>query len=188
MRRQSAVTISHSLVPHPRCARSCVQTIDVSVQRSGASLLEFRYQLSGDVTRLRLPQRQPPQRADELWRHTCCEAFIARPDESNYLELNFSPSLQWAAYQFSSYREGMVPAAQCPAPKIALLQAGPILRLTARLDLAWWSAPRAATQPLLLGLTAVVEDSAGSLSYWALTHAADHPDFHDQRGFAVQID
>jgi hypothetical protein len=32
--------------------------------------------------------------------------------------------------------------------------------------------------PITLGLTAVVEDAAGALSYWSLHHAPGPPDFH----------
>ncbi len=42
--------------------------------------------------------------------------------------------------------------------------------------------------PWRVGLTAVVEDRAGGLSYFALRHPRDNPDFHDAAGFAVSLD
>jgi hypothetical protein len=40
---------------------------------------------------------------------------------------------------------------------------------------------------LQLGLTAVIEDDSGNLSYWALRHAPGNPDFHDPDGFALEL-
>jgi hypothetical protein len=40
---------------------------------------------------------------------------------------------------------------------------------------------------LRLGLTAVVEDHSGRMSYWALRHPAEKPDFHDAGGFVARL-
>ena len=40
---------------------------------------------------------------------------------------------------------------------------------------------------LRLGLTAVVEDRTQGLSYWALKHAAEKPDFHRAESFQVAL-
>ncbi len=45
--------------------------------------------------------------------------------------------------------------------------------------------PRA---PLRLGLSAVIEASGGTLSYWALHHPADKPDFHNAKAFALRLE
>jgi hypothetical protein len=41
---------------------------------------------------------------------------------------------------------------------------------------------------LRLGLAAVVEDKARVLSYWALKHPAEKPDFHHSDSFVVELD
>ena len=41
---------------------------------------------------------------------------------------------------------------------------------------------------LLLGLAAVIEDKDGQLSYWALAHRAERPDFHSPAGFVLEIE
>ena len=43
-------------------------------------------------------------------------------------------------------------------------------------------------RPLRLGLSAVVEDVDGILSYWALRHPSGKPDFHHTDAFALQLD
>ena len=41
---------------------------------------------------------------------------------------------------------------------------------------------------LRLGLSAVVEEAHGVLSYWALRHPAGAPDFHHTDAFALPLD
>ena len=48
-----------------------------------------------------------PVRTDGLWKSTCFEVFLLDPSKGAYLEFNFAPSGQWAAYQFDGYRSGM---------------------------------------------------------------------------------
>jgi hypothetical protein len=38
-----------------------------------------------------------------------------------------------------------------------------------------------------LGLTAVIEDRAQVLSYWALAHASEKPDFHRAESFVAAL-
>jgi hypothetical protein len=38
-----------------------------------------------------------------------------------------------------------------------------------------------------LGLAAVLEDRQGRLSYWALAHLADRPDFHHPDSFILEL-
>jgi hypothetical protein len=42
--------------------------------------------------------------------------------------------------------------------------------------------------PARLALCAVIEDRQGQLYYWALRHPAGVPDFHDPRGFILQLE
>ena len=54
------------------------------------------------------------------------------------------------------------------------------LQCTIQLELApWW--PEAHHPDL--ALTMVLEEHDGGLSYWALCHPGNEPDFHDRRGF-----
>jgi hypothetical protein len=126
-----------------------------------------------------------PQRADQLWQHTCFEAFIAPGAQSRYYELNFSPSTQWAAYEFDGYRQGMRPLALSVPPQITVAATGDELRVTAGVELA---ALGNAPWPWRVGLTAVVEERSGNRGYFALLHPRAKPDFHDAAGFAFSLD
>jgi hypothetical protein len=78
----------------------------------------------------------------------------------------------------------MAPA-QTPAPAIAWSAAPDRLVLTAILDLAAAGPPPAAQWRL--GLSAVIEENGGRLTYWALAHPAARPDFHHPDGFAAAL-
>ena len=44
-----------------------------------------------------------------------------------------------------------------------------------------------ANDVLQLSICAVIEEIDDRLSYWALTHPAERPDFHHPEGFVLQI-
>jgi hypothetical protein len=71
-------------------------------------------------------------------------------------------------------------------PQIALRSAGGRLELdtVVRLDALSPIHPRAS---LRIALSAIVEAGEG-LSYWALRHPADKPDFHHADGFALILE
>jgi len=156
------------------------------VARGEQDCLQLKFRLSGDIAALVLPTPAEPMRADGLWRHTCFEAFIAAADSPQYWEYNFSPSGAWAAYHFTDYRAGMQPVAQAVTPVITREAGAGEFTLAVALDLGWLLRTQAGIR-LRLGLTAVIEDRAQGLSYWALKHGAEKPDFHRADSFLVAL-
>lgn len=140
----------------------------------------MRFELEGAFERILFPPEMAAARADDLWRHTCFEAFVRVPGEESYLEFNFSPSSQWAAYGFTGYREGMTPVAADPLIKTG--RGSGSFEIQIKLGLRLSDAA-----PWRLGLTAVVEELDGTKSYWALAHAADRPDFHRAESFVLEL-
>jgi hypothetical protein len=147
--------------------------------------LQMTFRVEGDIPRLRIP---PPGAASigvDLWRHTCFEAFIAIEGEAAYDEFNFAPSGQWAVYELRNYRDGRPVANEALAPHIVVRSAGSSFELDASVRLDFLSNAYAVA-PLRIGLSAVIEASDG-ISYWALHHPRDKPDFHDADGFALRL-
>lgn len=201
---------THCLQPHPFTPAAFVRGLEV-VAAAESGTLHLHYALEADPLRLRVPPAGSGGRADRLWAHTCFEAFVRVEDAPDYLELNFSPSGQWAAYHFDAYRQGMTPLVLEESPRVVVCRAGRspagavsgapsgraagersgrigpgralTLEATARLPLH----AGAKGCRLRLGLCAVVEDDAGGLSYWALRHAAGRPDFHRPEAFALEL-
>jgi hypothetical protein len=176
-----------ALAPHPASPLGAVKAIEVAVTHDPGGRLTLAYTLEADAARLRIPPPRAPRRAAGLWRHTCFEAFIAPASGDCYLELNFSPSGEWARYEFSAYRERRPePVADRGAaemPRITIAPGAGTLTLEATVDLPCLSGKASAK----MALAVVVEDSDGALSYWALRHAPGRPDFHHPLGFALQL-
>lgn len=158
------------LIRHPATPSSAVKTVTVDCERAGGRL-HLQYHVS-DPAALRLKDN-PAKRTDELWRHTCFEAFVAGYD-TGYREFNFAPSGAWAAYTFDEYRTGMRDAAVDPH----IIWNGSFLTATAAIDIPGdWR----------LNLTAVIEETDGTKSYWALAHPDGPPDFHDPACFVLTL-
>jgi hypothetical protein len=175
---------SLSLHPDSRC--SAVTRIDVEATRPRPRHLVLRYTLTGKIAELRLPELAPPTRTDELWRHTCFEAFVRSAASDAYYELNFAPSTQWAAYAFSGYRNGMRVADEIDAPFTEVQRGADIYVLQASLDLEKTSGlPRDGIWRV--GISAVIEETSGAISYWALQHPAGRADFHHSDCFALDL-
>jgi hypothetical protein len=166
---------------------SPIRHIEVRVARPVPGRLALEYELRGDLSGVLVGAWDPAAGAndaptDGLWRHTCMEVFVGHGAQGHYLEFNLAPTGQWAAYRFSGYRSGMAPLRGIGAPRIELRSQSDRLLLSASVEL-----PAHLSGDLRLGLTAVVEDSQGQLSYWALRHPAERPDFHHADGFGVEL-
>jgi hypothetical protein len=172
-----------SLVPHPAAPAGPVRSVEVDVCRIAPAELCLRYHLEGDIAGLLLPGIAAPARTGELWRQTCFEAFLRL--RTGYCEFNLSPSSQWAAYSFDDYRSGMV-TLDIPAPAIRTEIGEDRLTLRALIDLTGIDALDRESS-WQLGLAAVIEEKRGRLSYWALAHPSERPDFHHRDCFVLQL-
>jgi len=183
-----APDILHPLQPFAPASRGPVRALGASAGNDGDAGLRFRYQLRADPSALRIPAPRPPRQARELWRHTCFEAFVAGAANGRYLELNFSPSTEWAAYSFAGYRTGMT-ALELDPPGIEVTRSQGELAVVAHVAgpalLRGLSCAKGTK--LRIALSAVIEDGNGGISYWALRHAPGKPDFHHAEGFVIEV-
>jgi len=176
-----------ALICHPETRGGAARSILARVARTADGILTVRYLLEGDLDRLRVPRAREPRIAERLWEHTCCEIFVAREGSPAYHEFNLAPSGEWAAYAFVRYRDGRILAEEALHPRIAVRRTPEGLDLDATVGLGDLS-PAYLGARLSLGLSAVIEDDSGSLSYWALRHPAGPPDFHHPDSFVLELD
>jgi hypothetical protein len=169
-----------SLLRHSATPAPAVRDLQASASWRGAGTLAVTFSLNADFAQLKLASPSIPRRVDELWRHTCFEVFAKAIGESSYLEFNFSPSGEWAAYRFEDYRQGMSPLALISEPTIEVERGKDRFDLAATVTL-----PRSAQYRL--ALCAVIEDELGKLSYWALGHSPERPDFHHPLSFKLTL-
>lgn len=160
--------MAHPATPGPDIAL----TVDVS----RTAELRFAYALHGDLDAIVLPPLVTPAFADELWRHTCFEAFIGSDRNPAYYEYNFSPSGRWAVYGFADYRRARAVDPAALAPTVDWQHRDRLLTLGATVPLARLA--DLADVSLRVGVSAVIEARDGTLSYLALHHPAGRPDFH----------
>lgn len=158
------------LIPHPDHPPSAGTLVIASAVRSG-DLLSLAFAVAGGKRPLTVAAGTG--RTDELWRHTCFEAFI-RGEDAGYREFNFSPGGAWAAYRFDGYREGMRDAAASP-------------NMNWPGDTGTVSVTVGVPGDWRVGLTAIIEEADGTKSYWALSHPAGEPDFHHPDCFVLEL-
>ena len=163
-----------SLSCHPSARCDAVAEVTADVELDG-DVLVVAFGIVG--ARLRIPGA--PLDPERLWAHTCGELFVMPDGGEAYVEHNFSPTGQVACFEFSAYRE-RVPSSHAVG-SVATTRDDRTLVLAARAPLA----PGLAAARI--ALTAVVEDEHGALSYWALRHPLDRPDFHHPGGFALSL-
>ena len=137
------------------------------------------YQIVTTAALVLPPPAAAPEFRDNLWQHTCCEAFFARADGS-YREYNLSPSGHWAAYDFRATRTGQTPRTDIPAPAIVCAPRADGFRLTTRLPVD--------AQATRFALSLVLETQEGQCFHLALAHPAEKPDFHHPEAFRALPD
>lgn len=170
------------LKPHPQTPSGAIVSIEAEAWRTQNGDLLTRHRAIGEIGALRLPPCVPARRADNLWKHTCFEAFVG-DGGGGYYEFNYSPSSEWGAYHFDGYRSGMAAAAAI-RPELEISYGEGVFELRAFIagdQLALLD------RPWRLALAAVIEEMNGVKSYWALAHAPGKPDFHHRDGFALEL-
>lgn len=158
--------------------------ISATSLRLTPQVIELEFRLEGALQSIRWGDSNStlPQRKDELWKGTCFEAFLSLSTDPSepYYEINCSPHGDWNIYHFDSYRQGMIaaPDLQVELVKQAILPERAVFAIQIRGPLP--------TDPLLTGLTAVVQFLDSTVSYWALQHSQKKADFHDKTTFIAK--
>lgn len=174
-----------NLLRHPDTPCPAIDSLQVELERCAGNGIMLHYRLTGDLSTILLPEPKPAVETDGLWQHTCFELFAAHAGTPAYYEFNFSPSGQWAAYAFENYRQRR-PWTLSRPPVLALTQTRNELMLTAKIAVSELPFD-GGVDSLQLGLSAVVESMTGGISYWALQHPGERPDFHDRAGFVCLL-
>ena len=169
------------LIAHPAHPPLAVTAVAARLVATEPHWLRLRWRVEG-AARLTVPPFAGGDRADGLWRTTCFELFLRSPGSESYVELNLSPSERWAAYDFTGYRAGMAERPMPRQPACTIRRGGSTTIFDAAVPLAGLPPP-----PWHAGLNAVIEEAGGRVSYWALAHPPDKPDFHHPDCFALQV-
>ena len=161
----------HPLMLHHTCNLGPIRGVTASVTASEHGC-EAEFRLDGGVSDIVLPRTAASERRDNLWQTTCFEIFWQPIGGTDYREFNLSPSGQWAAYDFDSFREGMRDA---PVDAIALACSHDVMTLILRASIA-----ADLPSPAQVALNAIVEHRDGAKQFWALAFPPGPPEFHSE--------
>lgn len=176
--------IGFTLEPHPGIAAVPPVRVTGGIQRH-LNTLFVHFQLDGRVEEVRIPPPSKiPVRRDRLWEETCFEFFIGPKGSESYWEFNASPSGDWNAYRFSSYRESMREEEAIRSLPTRIERGVDILLFSMECDL---SLLHPAVEGIEAGISAVIKPDAGEAFYFALTHPGIRPDFHRRDGFLIEL-
>lgn len=158
-------------------------TIQGTIERTDQALV-LSFLLQGNLNDLVLPPAAKRNRCDNLWQSTCFEMFWAEEEKKNYWELNLAPNGGWNVYAFTDYRTGMQQEERVGEPHIETTRTPDSFSLTAELEIGTLHAENA---PLRVGISSVLQHQDTRLSYWALTHPKEKPDFHAPQTFLLRM-
>jgi hypothetical protein len=174
----------YSLKPFPGAGPAPPVTITGDLSRRGP-VLAIQYDLRGRLGEVAIPSPAAvPLRKYDLWEATCGELFFGVRGAPNYWEVNLSPAGHWNVFALSGYRQGLTEEGAFQSLPFGVQRQAQRLLLTLELDLGR-IIPR--DLPLEVGITAVVQDHDGRLTYWALAHPGPEPDFHRRDSFLIRV-
>ena len=163
--------IHHPATPPADPAFKVWANVEHSAAFGASATANFWFGIGAPASRFVISEADESSRTDELWKTTCFEAFLRPAGGDVYREWNFAPSGDWAAYDFTSCREGMRPAEIMSPPYVRMED-----------NMTWWTVGATITVDSAakydLSLSIVLEETDGTKSYWALAHCSDKPDFH----------
>lgn len=144
--------------------------------------LKITYIVKGDLSQIVLPdvRKNLRKRKHDLWQTTCFEFFLAIFNDPKYWEFNLSPTGDWNVYSFKNYRRGMREAVTFPALSIETVWDNNSYQISTAINLKTIISGQV---PLDLAVTTVIEDIDHNLSYWAIIHPGNQPDFHRRDSF-----
>lgn len=172
------------LIPFPALKIPAIE-ITGQVARQG-NLLSIRYSVQGDIEDIRLPVRsESPARKNDLWKATCFEFFLAAKDQPEYWEFNLSPSGHWNVYAMDGYRQvNMREDSAYSQLPFEFTKMNNALSLDAAVNLSRLFRRQSVLQ---IGITAVIQTTDGSETYWALAHPGLRADFHLRESFVIEL-
>lgn len=169
---------THRLIAHRSTPALGVSAISVRLRPVGTRMM-LRWRIDG-AQQVILPPEMPPARSEGLWEKTCFELFLSE-GRGKYREFNFSPSHRWAAFAFKSYRNPIGDVPMHDPPEIRFEMGESVLAVAVFVPLVLFDGAKA------MGLSAVIEETGGHKSYWALRNRGEKPDFHNPACFAYRF-
>lgn len=146
------------------------------------------YKITGSLDELDLGDGTPVhERKIKLWEKTCFELFI-KNSKDQYIEFNFSPVFEWNCFFFNKKGDPLSPWIKIDHIASDILLSKDIFHIIVEIKKDQFP-PHFfdVKQDMSAGITSVIKNKLGHLSYWALSHEADRPNFHHFDSFKYKF-
>ncbi len=159
--------------------------LDVELNSTLSSLF-ISFKLTGDIKNIDLDHGTPKhERIIGLWEKTCFELFF-KNERGEYFEFNFSPVFEWNAFYFEKKGAALKEYQALDSLKLDILHSLDVFLLIAEIDKT--KIPESFFKgEIMAGITSVIKETNGELSYWALSHADQKPNFHHFDSFKCKF-
>lgn len=157
--------------------------ISIATELNGTEdVFYISYKVQGDLPGLDLGSEGPKHaRVIKLWEKSCFELFI-KNQKDNYMEFNFSPEFEWNAFYFEKKGDALAEYARMDKVEFDILLSLDVFHLIVKIEKKKFP-DGFFDGELSVGITSVIKNKKGELSYWALSHQDTRPNFHDFRSF-----
>ncbi len=174
---------THTLIPYEKTKAPSVTIETELISREDAFFVS--YKLTGDIKSIDLGGDPVHARKIKLWEKTCFELFIKNKNDQ-YMEFNFSPVFEWNAFFFNKKGDALKEFEKVSAVKIDILHSMEVFKVIVEIKKKDFP-DDFFTLDMSAGLTTVLKERNGRLSYWALSHEDQRPNFHDFRSFRYKF-
>ncbi len=137
---------------------------------------------------LEVPDELGYARFNGLWQNTCFELFLGTTKQSDYREVNLSPTEAWNCYHFDDYRQpDKMPPIQSHDIQLLEIQAHPQKLHTVINVQGLLTHYNCQLNDLRLGISSVLQLKNGKTLFFALQHSGKQADFHRKQDWIAEF-
>ena len=167
--------MKHFLQPHSQKTELTI----VSRLTFDSNNISLHFKISGAVKKYQIPLKENLKRANNLWKATCFELFLANSKTQSYYEINISPTLHWNIYRLETYRA---------EPKELISSSKPIIEIkedekSYEIDFELECKELDLVEFDQYNLAVILLNKQNEREFWAVNPVGERPDFHDRGGF-----
>lgn len=171
-----------SLIPYHRESAPKIN-LDCELSTTSQSIF-ISYKLTGEIDKIELGRIPRHERVIKLWEKTCFELFI-KNERNEYMEFNFSPVFEWNAFFFPKKGDPLTEWQKIKSVKTDILDSLEVFKVIVEISKADF--PENFFEGPTAGITSVIKEKNGNLSYWALSHEDQRPNFHHFDSFKYKF-
>ena len=141
--------------------------------------ISLHFKISGALTNYQFPKKEKLKRANELWKATCFELFLANSKTQSYYEINISPTLHWNIYYLDTYRA---------EPKEVIVSSEPLIKIredkqSYEIDFELKCEALDLEEFDQYNLAVILLNVENERKFWVVNPVGESPDFHNRGSF-----